>query len=58
VQREKVIAMSDTDTLTLAPTQHDKLGIIHCGVSYASSALMLLNQSWSGLHHHYERLAA
>jgi len=33
VQREEVIVMSDTDTLTLAPTQHDKLGIIHCGVT-------------------------
>ena len=33
MHREKVIAMSDTDTLTLAPTQHDKLGIIHCGVT-------------------------
>ena len=28
-----MIAMSDTDILTLAPTQHDKLGIIHCGVT-------------------------
>ncbi|MGB5540117.1 MAG: hypothetical protein WBO37_08530 [Gammaproteobacteria bacterium] len=25
--------MSDTDTLTLAPAEHDKLGIIHCGVT-------------------------
>jgi hypothetical protein len=33
VQHEEVIAMSDTDSLTLAPAQHDKLGIIHCGVT-------------------------
>lgn len=26
--------MSDTnETLTLAPTKHDKLGLIHCGVT-------------------------
>jgi len=25
--------MSDTATLTLAPTEHGKLGIIHCGVT-------------------------
>ncbi|MGB5472904.1 MAG: hypothetical protein WBQ78_05465 [Gammaproteobacteria bacterium] len=25
--------MSDTDTLTLAPAKHDKLGLIHCGVT-------------------------
>lgn len=23
----------DTDTLTLVPAKHDKLGIIHCGVT-------------------------
>lgn len=25
--------MSDNDSLTLHPTQHDKIGIIHCGVT-------------------------
>lgn len=25
--------MSETDTLTLTPAKHDKLGIIHCGVT-------------------------
>ena len=25
--------MSDSDTLTLAPAKHDKLGVIHCGVT-------------------------
>ena len=25
--------MIDTDSLTLMPTKHDKLGIIHCGVT-------------------------
>ena len=33
MQREEVIAMLDNDTLTLAPAHHDKLGIIHCGVT-------------------------
>ncbi|RRQ20989.1 hypothetical protein [Thiohalobacter thiocyanaticus] len=25
--------MSEQDTLTLKPAQHDKLGIVHCGVT-------------------------
>jgi hypothetical protein len=25
--------MSDSDTLTLGPAKHDKLGVIHCGVT-------------------------
>jgi len=25
--------MTETDTLTLTPAKHDKLGIIHCGVT-------------------------
>jgi len=25
--------MSETETLTLGPAKHDKLGIIHCGVT-------------------------
>jgi hypothetical protein len=25
--------MSETETLTLAPAKHDKLGLIHCGVT-------------------------
>jgi hypothetical protein len=31
--RKEVMKMSATDTLTLAPAQHDKLGVIHCGVT-------------------------
>jgi hypothetical protein len=30
----EVLDMSEnTETLTLAPTKHDKLGVIHCGVT-------------------------
>jgi hypothetical protein len=33
VHEKEVMTMSATDTLMLAPAQHDKLGIIHCGVT-------------------------